>query len=88
MIYQSKLTRKGQSTFPVALRKRLGLKVGQYLNYALNETTNKVEIEPETDLADLQGVFKTNIKWNKKAAQKAVEAYKLKEWEAKMRRSS
>ncbi|MEK7534973.1 MAG: AbrB/MazE/SpoVT family DNA-binding domain-containing protein [Patescibacteria group bacterium] len=86
MLYQSKVTRKGQATIPVKLRQKLGLKVGQYFNYSLDPKTNTIEIKPIPDFSELRGIFKTNIKWNKKLAQKAFEEGMVNDYIAKQKR--
>jgi len=69
--HSSTLTTKGQATIPVFLRKKLGIKPGEKLIFI--ESDQGITIKTHSQLVrELAGSLKTNIKWNKKQAYKAV----------------
>ena len=70
MQYTTTLTQKGQATIPVALRRKLSLKTGQSIVF--EERGDTVVIKSSPNLENLMGSLKTNIKYNKKKAFKAV----------------
>lgn len=88
MTYKSKLTRKGQSTIPVQLRRILGLKTGQYLTYRFVEERRAIEVKIMPDASELMGSLKSTKKYDKKAIAEAVKKYKIAEWKRKEKRST
>ncbi len=53
MTYSSKITTKGQVTIPVQLRRRLNIKSGQRITFALNKKGN-AEIMQQVDVHELR----------------------------------
>lgn len=70
MQYSTTLTQKGQATIPVSLRRKLGLKKGHKVVF--EERMDEVVIKKRLSLDELQGSLKSDIKFNDKAADKAV----------------
>ncbi len=69
--YTSTITSKGQATIPAPIRKKLGIKIGQKIIF--EENGQEVYIKTHSQLVnELAGSLKTNIKWDKKKAYKAV----------------
>lgn len=69
--YYSTLTSKGQATIPAPIRKKLGIKPGEKILF--EENGQGIVIKTHSQLiTELAGSLKTNIKWNKKQAYKAV----------------
>ena len=54
------ITSQGQVTIPAEVRKKLGLKKGDKVNFVIKN--GKAEIEHVPDLLELAGTFKTNKK--------------------------
>ncbi|KKU44388.1 MAG: Looped-hinge helix DNA binding domain, AbrB family [Berkelbacteria bacterium GW2011_GWA2_46_7] len=80
------LTRKGQTTIPVEIRRALDLQQGQALDYSLNKKDGVIEIRAIPPFESLLGVLKTNIKWDKKKAQKAMEEGFVEDYKKKLKR--
>ncbi|MDD9909878.1 MAG: AbrB/MazE/SpoVT family DNA-binding domain-containing protein [Ahrensia sp.] len=58
MTYQAKLTSKGQITLPAALRKELGLKTGDRIDFRRTEQGNFEVVAKRYTLDDLRGILK------------------------------
>lgn len=69
--YSSTLTSKGQATIPAPIRKKLGIKPGEKILFT--ENGQGIFVKTHSQLVrELAGSLKTNIKWDKKQAYKAV----------------
>ncbi|MBI4130826.1 AbrB/MazE/SpoVT family DNA-binding domain-containing protein [Candidatus Roizmanbacteria bacterium] len=80
------VTQKGQITIPIHFRKKMNIRTGTKINFV--EAGGRIVLAPVPDLLMLRGFFKTNKKYNKKAIEKVVNAYKIKAWKEKLARSS
>lgn len=69
-MYTSTVTSKGQATIPAPIRKKLGIKPGQKIVF--KDSGKDIQIKASVKPADLMGILKTNIKYNKVKARKAV----------------
>ncbi|MDO8650434.1 MAG: AbrB/MazE/SpoVT family DNA-binding domain-containing protein [Candidatus Berkelbacteria bacterium] len=85
MTYKGKLNHKGQITIPVALRQRYSLYPGQTV--IIDDSANTVIIKPTRDLASLRGSLKSNLPYDEKAINKAIEKYRIENYLAKQARS-
>ena len=70
MTYSTKITRKGQTTIPIQLRRLLNLKEGQYVNFRYDKTDNSLHLEPAAGLESLIGLFPTTKKYDRDKAHK------------------
>jgi len=80
------LTRKGQTTIPIEVRKALGLRQGQALDYSYDVKNGIIEIRAIPPLESLRGVLKTNIKWDKKKEEEAMEKAMVEDYIKKLHR--
>ncbi len=52
------ITSKGQITIPADIRRELGMKAGDRIDFVLNETTHRYEMRPtKGSIRDLYGIF-------------------------------
>jgi AbrB family looped-hinge helix DNA binding protein len=57
------ITSKGRITIPVGVRKQLGLRAGDRIEFSFNEATGRYEIYPATrSLLSLKGIVKKPVK--------------------------
>lgn len=80
------LTRKGQTTIPVEIRRALDLQQGQALDYSFNKKDRIIEIRAIPPFESLMGSLKTNIKWDKKKAQEAMKKAMIEDYARKLKR--
>lgn len=67
MTYSTKMTSKGQVTIPVAIRRNLGLKAGESVQFKYQKRGNQVIIEKndwKQDLSKLQTEVAAHLKKN------------------------
>lgn len=57
MTYSTKITRKGQTTIPIKLRRLLNLKEGQYVKFSYDKANRSLKLEPTEGLESLIGLF-------------------------------
>ena len=57
MIYSATVTSQGQITIPAPVRKALGITKSKRVNFTLEN--KKAILEPEPDIMDFYGIFKT-----------------------------
>ena len=57
MTYTTKITRKGQTTIPIELRRVLKLKEGQYVHFSYDKVKRVLKLEPTSQLKSLIGVL-------------------------------
>jgi len=73
MLQTTTITSKGQITIPAYFRQQLGLQAGQKVQFSFEKKQpKKLLIEPIPKFEDLMGTFKTNKRYSKKAARKAI----------------
>jgi len=60
MFYPATVTSQGQVTIPAPVRKALGIAKSTRVNFTLEK--KRAVMEPEPDILDLYGVFKTKKK--------------------------
>lgn len=75
----STLTKKGQVTIPVSIRKELGLEPKQRVAFVQRDD-KRVEIKPATDFFALRGSIKFKKKYSDKKANKAIAEYFAKKY--------
>jgi AbrB family looped-hinge helix DNA binding protein len=75
-MYISTVTKQGQISIPIKLRKKLNIDQKQVL---IREENNGIFIKPLTDLLDLKGSLKTNIKATPRQIKEAFGEYLAKE---------
>ncbi|HBQ51049.1 TPA: hypothetical protein DD690_03640 [Candidatus Daviesbacteria bacterium] len=69
--YSSTPTQKGQVTIPASMRKKFGIKPGKKVIF--EDINGQLVIKTHSQLVnELAGSLKTNIKWDKNKAFKAV----------------
>lgn len=85
MLQPTTVNTKGQVTIPIRFRKKLNIRTGTKIVF--REKEGQIVLDPVPDLLSMQGFFKTKKKYNKKEIEKAVNAYKIKEWKEKLERS-
>ena len=73
MIYSATVTSQGQVTIPAPIRKALGITKSKRVNITLDN--KKAILEPEPDILDLYGVFKTKKRIPFKKAREAFGEY-------------
>ena len=69
MISTTTLTRKGQVTVPLEIRQKLGMRLGQKVNFEEIDDRSVI-LRPGRDALTLFGFFNTKKKYNKKQAQR------------------
>lgn len=70
-MYSSTVTQKGQATIPSQMRKKFGIKTGEKVIF--EDINGQLVIKTHTQMVnELAGSLKTNIKWDKNKAFKAV----------------
>lgn len=57
----AKVTSKGQITLPSEMRKELGIKAGDQVDFRKNDSGNFEIVAKTFSLADLRGLIKTNV---------------------------
>lgn len=67
----STITKKGQVTIPVSIRRKLGLKPKQRVTF-VRKGDKKVEIKPVPDFFALRGSIESKKKYTDEKADKAV----------------
>ena len=73
MQYSTTVTQKRQVTIPVRLRKKLGITRGKRIHfYAREENNQELILRPEKDFRELRGAFKSEKRYSKNAARKAI----------------
>lgn len=78
------ITQKGQVTIPVNIRKKLGVETGQRVVF--EERGDEVVVKAVPDFLSLMGSIKTNKKYNKREADRAVSKYLAKQYRKKILR--
>ena len=85
MIYTTTLTQKGQVTIPIEIRKYLGLKPYEKVEFKKNN--NQITIKKSKDFLSLRGSIKTKTIFNDAKADKKIANYVAKQYEKKLRSS-
>lgn len=86
MSYITSVTSKGQATIPIQIRKKMGIKAGDKVQF---KPTNKgVELEAVPDFFSLQGSLKTDKPFDIEAMDEAVGKYLAREYAKKLKRSA
>ena len=62
------VTSKGQVTIPLQFRRALNIKPGQKVEFQAKSKKNTLTMKPVKDIFDLEGIFKSNKKYDKKKA--------------------
>ena len=83
MQYITSVTSKGQATIPAAIRRKLKIQTGQKVLFE-EIGNNQIIIKRLLSVSELKGSLKTNIKWDKKKAHKAVGKMLAKRYERKI----
>lgn len=73
MTYTVSITSQGQISIPAPLRRKLGLSKNK--KAFVSEEKGKIIVEPVTDLLELQGFLKTNIKVSSEQIREGFEKY-------------
>ncbi len=82
MNYTSTVTQKGQTTIPLHLRKKLGIKPKSKIRFVVNDK-DEVVIKPLSDFFSFQGSLKSKKKFDIDAMDKAIGNYINKDYEKK-----
>lgn len=90
MMYSTRLTSKGTTTIPAALRKKLGLKPGMSVTFTAGKKPGQVLLERSMTLQELRALNKAAMKragtWDKEYYSGAgMEAYVLEKYGKKSR---
>lgn len=75
------ITQKGQVTIPVHIRRKLSVKAGQKVIF--EERGRDVIVKAVPDFLSLMGSLKTNKKYDKRKARKAIGEYLAKRYAEK-----
>ena len=78
------VTKKGQVTIPVSLRKKLNITSGTKVNFVYEN--GQIVLKPIPDFRSLRGIIKTDKKYNKKEIERAIGDHIKEEWGKKMKR--
>lgn len=71
MQFASTVTQKGQATIPVAIRRKLGIKLNTKIVFEINNK-NEAVIKPVVDFFSLKGSVKSQKPFDIKAMDRAV----------------
>jgi antitoxin PrlF len=67
-----KITSKGQTTVPLAIRERLGVKPGDRLEYIVGED-GRITLRKAPGLESLRGILKSEVRLTTEELAKAIE---------------